>query len=188
MNIALSIENRETAATQRSTAAWQRRPESAVHVMADDLLLGNLKFIPKGKKDEVFGMAIRKHLIIEAIHQSPYYQNYLDIVARYTKAKEGGREKTASEVKEKTTEPTPPKIGKRGKVVKKVRKGKTPLRLVDEEEEIQQEPEPQGESEYSDLKRAIKLSLDSSQARGEGEGEDYDYERAIKMSLDLFQA
>ncbi|GJX32756.1 hypothetical protein Tco_0242611 [Tanacetum coccineum] len=188
-----------------------RRPESAVHVTADDLLLGNFKFIPKGKKDEVFGMPIPKHLITEAIHQSPYYQNYLDMVARYTKAKEGGREKTASEVektskpapvkpkkpapakqskqvKEKTTEPTPPKIGKRGKVVKKVRKGKTPLRLVDEEEEIQQEPELQGESEDSDVERAIKLSLDSSQARGEGEGEDYDYEHAIKMSLDSFQA
>ncbi|GKD88204.1 hypothetical protein Tco_1363711, partial [Tanacetum coccineum] len=64
----------------------------------------------------------------------------------------------------------------------------TPLRLVDEEEEIQQEPESQGESEDSDVERAIKLSLDSSQARGEGEGKDYDYERAIKMSLDSFQA
>ncbi|GKA07991.1 hypothetical protein Tco_0687322 [Tanacetum coccineum] len=91
-------------------------------------------------------------------------------------------------MKEKTAKNTPPKIGKRGKVLKKVRKVKSPLRLMDEEEEIQQEPERQGESEDFDVERAINLSLDSSQARGEGEGEDYDYERAIKMSLDSFQS
>ncbi|GJT43229.1 hypothetical protein Tco_0951944 [Tanacetum coccineum] len=33
-----------------------RRPESPMHVTGDDFPLVNLKFVPKGKKDEVFGM------------------------------------------------------------------------------------------------------------------------------------
>ncbi|GKB75131.1 hypothetical protein Tco_0936543 [Tanacetum coccineum] len=44
-----------------------RRPESAVHHTGDDFLLGNLKFVPKGETEEVFGMAIPKQLITEAI-------------------------------------------------------------------------------------------------------------------------
>ncbi|GKC62086.1 hypothetical protein Tco_1089684 [Tanacetum coccineum] len=35
-----------------------RRLVSPIHVMGDDFLLGNLKFIPKGEKDEVFGNSI----------------------------------------------------------------------------------------------------------------------------------
>ncbi|GJV74406.1 hypothetical protein Tco_1505990 [Tanacetum coccineum] len=48
-----------------------RRPKSAIYVTGDDFLLGNLKFVPKGEKDEVFGMPILKELIMEAIQQSP---------------------------------------------------------------------------------------------------------------------
>ncbi|GKA73159.1 retrovirus-related pol polyprotein from transposon TNT 1-94 [Tanacetum coccineum] len=44
-----------------------RRPESDVHHTGDDFLLGNLKFVSKGETEEVFGMAIPKQLIIEAI-------------------------------------------------------------------------------------------------------------------------
>nr|GEZ07199.1 E-beta-farnesene synthase [Tanacetum cinerariifolium]GEZ58266.1 E-beta-farnesene synthase [Tanacetum cinerariifolium] len=120
-----------------------RRPESAVHVMGDDYLIGNLKFVPKGEKDKVFGMTIPKHLITEAIQQSPYYQQYL---------------------------------------------GKPSLKLSDEEEEVQHEPEPQDEKTYVDLERALKLSLDSSQPQGQIEDEDADLELALKMSLDSFQA
>ncbi|GJT14120.1 hypothetical protein Tco_0861162 [Tanacetum coccineum] len=35
-----------------------KRPRSPVHVMGDDFLLGYLKFVPKGEKDEVFGKPI----------------------------------------------------------------------------------------------------------------------------------
>ncbi|GJY25002.1 hypothetical protein Tco_0399728 [Tanacetum coccineum] len=35
-----------------------RRPGSPVHVTGDDFLLGNIKFVPKGEKDEVFGKPI----------------------------------------------------------------------------------------------------------------------------------
>ncbi|GJU10822.1 hypothetical protein Tco_1133218, partial [Tanacetum coccineum] len=59
-----------------------RRLESPIHVTGDDFLLGNLKFVPKGEKDEVFGMPIPKELITEAIQTLPYYQQYQEMVAR----------------------------------------------------------------------------------------------------------
>ncbi|GJR20115.1 hypothetical protein Tco_0968642 [Tanacetum coccineum] len=37
-----------------------RWPESLVHVTSDDFPFGNLKFVPKGEKDEVFGKPIPK--------------------------------------------------------------------------------------------------------------------------------
>ncbi|GKD58079.1 hypothetical protein Tco_1295588 [Tanacetum coccineum] len=50
---------------------------------------------------------------------------------------------------------------------RKVRKGKPSL--VDEEDEAQQEPEPQGEGDDPALELAKKLSLDAHQEKGEGE-------------------
>ncbi|GKC32214.1 hypothetical protein Tco_1039508 [Tanacetum coccineum] len=44
-----------------------RRPGSPVHVTGDDFLLGNLKFVLKGEKDEVFGKPIPQELIMQAI-------------------------------------------------------------------------------------------------------------------------
>nr|GEY13169.1 hypothetical protein [Tanacetum cinerariifolium] len=54
----------------------------SVHITGDDFLLGNLKFIPKREKDEVFGNLIPKELITEAIQTSPYYQQYLEMIDR----------------------------------------------------------------------------------------------------------
>ncbi|GJU23774.1 hypothetical protein Tco_1157116 [Tanacetum coccineum] len=68
-----------------STSNVHRRPESPRHLPGDDFLLGNLKFIPKGETDEVFGMEIPKPLITEAIQQSSYYPKYLEMVAKNTK-------------------------------------------------------------------------------------------------------
>ncbi|GJW55847.1 transposase, MuDR, MULE transposase domain protein, partial [Tanacetum coccineum] len=53
-------------------------------------------------------------------------------------------------------------------VLKKIRKGKSPLQLIDEDEPTQPKPEPEHQ--------------------GEGEGEEYDVERAIQISLESFQA
>ncbi|GJT93406.1 hypothetical protein Tco_1082251 [Tanacetum coccineum] len=74
-----------------------KRPGSSVYVTRDDYLLGNLKFVPKGKKDEVFGKPISKELITEAIRNSSYYQQYLEMVARKPTTKEGGQKKTTNE-------------------------------------------------------------------------------------------
>ncbi|GJX85811.1 retrovirus-related pol polyprotein from transposon TNT 1-94 [Tanacetum coccineum] len=53
-----------------STSDVHKRPESPCHLPGDDFLLGNLKFISKGETSEVFGMAIPKQLITQAIQQS----------------------------------------------------------------------------------------------------------------------
>ncbi|GKF03440.1 hypothetical protein Tco_0030363 [Tanacetum coccineum] len=66
----------------------------------------------------------------------------------------------------------------------KVRKGKPSFQLVDEDDEAQQEPVPQGEGDDPALELAKKMSLDVHQEKGEGEGADADIERAIKLSLD----
>ncbi|GJV79667.1 retrovirus-related pol polyprotein from transposon TNT 1-94 [Tanacetum coccineum] len=65
-----------------------RRPESPRHVTGDDFLLGNLKFVPKGEKDEVFGMPIPKELITEAIQKSEYYKQYVEMDAHKTEHEE----------------------------------------------------------------------------------------------------
>ncbi|GJZ95659.1 hypothetical protein Tco_0667993 [Tanacetum coccineum] len=193
-----------------STSNVHRRPESPRHLPGDDFLLGNLKFIPKGETDEVFGMAIPKPLITEAIQQSSYYPKYLEMVAKNTKKtpQESASKQSEHGTKRappkkptpvKPTKPTPvkqtkppssklPKSPKKkpSKITpsRKVRKGKPSL--VDEEDEAQQEPKPQGEGDDPALELAKKLSLDAHQEKGEGESEgvDADLERAIKISLD----
>ncbi|GJW58964.1 hypothetical protein Tco_0105695 [Tanacetum coccineum] len=160
-----------------------RRPESPRHVTGYDFLLGNLKFIPKGEKDEVFGMLIPKELITEAIQKSEYYKQYVEMATRKIQAKEGGKKKTTPKadkplkpapakqpkpkpVKERSTKPTLLQKASKGKV-QKVRKGKSPLKLIDEDEEVHHEPEPQGVGEDYDLNRAIQMSLETFQAHGQ---------------------
>nr|GFB49624.1 E-beta-farnesene synthase [Tanacetum cinerariifolium] len=168
------------------------RPESLRHVTGDDFLFGNLKFVPKGKNDEVFRMPIPKELITEAIQRSEYYKQYVEMAARKVQAKEGGKKKTAlkadnpvkpepakqskpvtakqpnpNPIKEKSTKPTPLQKADKGKVTK-VQNVKSSLQLVDEpdEEQAQLVPEP----------------------KHQGVGEEYDVERAIQMSLESFQS
>ncbi|GKD57921.1 hypothetical protein Tco_1291308 [Tanacetum coccineum] len=47
------------------------------------LRLGNLKFVPKGKDDEFFGMPIPNELISNNIRNAPYYNAYLEMVAKH---------------------------------------------------------------------------------------------------------
>nr|GEV27367.1 hypothetical protein [Tanacetum cinerariifolium] len=67
----------------------------------DDHRIRNLKFVPKGEEDEVFGMKIPKELITVNIRNTPYYNAYLEMVAKHDRkivAKEGGKKKSASKV------------------------------------------------------------------------------------------
>ncbi|GJV83193.1 hypothetical protein Tco_1523091 [Tanacetum coccineum] len=172
-----------------------QRSESPLHLAEEDLRLVNLKFVPKGEDDEVFGMPIPNELIINNIRNAPYYNAYLEMVAKHDQkiaAEKGGKKKpvTAKQlkpkpVKEKSskpapapkpkvtqvkpTKPSPAKHSRMGKV-QKIRKGKSSLQLIDEDEPTQPEPEPEPEPEH------------------QGEGEEYDVERAIRMSLESFQA
>ncbi|GJU26466.1 hypothetical protein Tco_1165087 [Tanacetum coccineum] len=140
--------------------------------LLEDLRLGNLKFVPKGEDNEVFGMPIPNELITNNIINAPYYNTYLEMVAKHDQkiaAEKGGKKKPATAkklkpkpVKDKSSKPAPaPKP-------KKIRKGKSSLQLIDEDEPTQPEPEPKPEHQ--------------------GEGEEYDIERAIHMSLESFQA
>ncbi|GJV23768.1 hypothetical protein Tco_1376463 [Tanacetum coccineum] len=175
-----------------------RRPDSAVHHTGDDYVLGNLKFVPKGESVEVFGMAIPDPLITEAIQQSSYYPKYLQMVAENTKktpresasmqpaTKRATPKKptTTTPVKQSKPAPPPSKKPSKRKLPQKVRKGKPTFRLVDEDDEAQQESIPHEEGNDPELELAKKLSLETPQEKGEGEGDDADLERAIKLSLD----
>ncbi|GJV41445.1 hypothetical protein Tco_1419885 [Tanacetum coccineum] len=145
-----------------STSNVHRRPESPRHLPRDDFLLGNLKFIPKGETDEVRAPP-KKPTPVKPTKPAPVKQT-----------------KPPSSKLPKSPKMKPSKITPS----RKVRKGKPSL--IDEEDEAQQEPEPQGEGDDPALELAKKLSLDAHQEKGEGEGADTDLERAIKLSLAPF--
>ncbi|GJT04519.1 hypothetical protein Tco_0838981 [Tanacetum coccineum] len=96
-----------------------KRPESPRHVTADDFLLGNLKFVPNGEKDEVFGMPVPQELSQKLFKRL----NTTSITWKWLLAKS-----------KKTSKPPPIKKSRKGKV-QKVRKEKRPLKLIDEDEE-----------------------------------------------------
>ncbi|GKB38578.1 hypothetical protein Tco_0883520 [Tanacetum coccineum] len=107
-----------------------RRPGSLVYVMGDDFLLGNLKFVPKGKKDEE--MVARKPTTKEGRQKKTTSE--ADKHKKLTPVKKPTPAKQTKHVKEKSTKPTPSTKACKGKVLK-VRKGKRSDRLVDEEDE-----------------------------------------------------
>nr|GEU64291.1 hypothetical protein [Tanacetum cinerariifolium] len=77
--------------------------------------LGNLKFVPKGKANEVFGMPIPNELISNNIRNVLYYNTYLEMVAKHDQkivAKKEGKKKSTTakqlkskHVKEKSSKP-----------------------------------------------------------------------------------
>ncbi|GJZ50907.1 retrovirus-related pol polyprotein from transposon TNT 1-94 [Tanacetum coccineum] len=76
-----------------------QRSGSLFNMAEDDLRLGNLKFVPKGKEDEVFGMQIPKEPIMDNIRNAPYYNAYLEMVAKHDHkiaAKKGRKKKSTS--------------------------------------------------------------------------------------------
>nr|GEW89825.1 histone deacetylase 14 [Tanacetum cinerariifolium] len=83
----------------------------------DDHHLRNLKFLPKGEEDKVFGMQIPKELITDNIRNAPYYNAYLEMVAKHDHkivAEKGGKKKSASkaEPSKKPATAKQPKLGK----------------------------------------------------------------------------
>ncbi|GKC10140.1 hypothetical protein Tco_1001750 [Tanacetum coccineum] len=136
-----------------------QRSASPFHLTEEDIRLGNLKFVSKGEVDEVFGMPIPNEMISNNINNAPYYNAYLEMVAKHDRkiaAEKEGKKKPATvkqlkpkPAKEKSSKPVPapkPKVTKekplkpshvkhpkRGKV-QKLRKGKPSLQLVDKDE------------------------------------------------------
>nr|GEY40225.1 retrovirus-related Pol polyprotein from transposon TNT 1-94 [Tanacetum cinerariifolium] len=92
-----------------------QRSTSLFHLAKEDLRLGNLKFVPKGKADEVFGMPIPNELISNNIRNALYYSTYLEMVAKHDQkivAKKEGKKKSTTakqhkskHVKEKSSKP-----------------------------------------------------------------------------------
>nr|GEU89651.1 integrase, catalytic region, zinc finger, CCHC-type, peptidase aspartic, catalytic [Tanacetum cinerariifolium] len=151
---------------------------SPLNLAEDDLSLENLKFVSKGKIDEVFRMLIPEELIMHNIRNTPYYNAYLEMVAKHerkiTAEKEGGKKKTAPKadklmkpasakqakpatakqpkpkpVKEKSTKPTSLQKVDKGKVTK-AQTVKSSLQLIDEPDEEQDQPEPVPEPQGAD--------------------------------------
>ncbi|GJT83506.1 hypothetical protein Tco_1057848 [Tanacetum coccineum] len=169
-----------------------QRSESPFHLTEEDLRLGNLKFIFKGEVDEVFGMPIPNELISNNIRNAPYYNAYLEMVAKHDQkvaAEKEGKKISASAKQpkskpaiEKSSKPTPtskPKPAKEKPSKPSTAKPPKPkpakensFQLVDEPDEEPAQPKPEPEPEL----------------QGEGEGEEYDVERAIQMSLESFHA
>ncbi|GJY81761.1 reverse transcriptase domain-containing protein [Tanacetum coccineum] len=131
-----------------------QRYESPLHLAEEDICLGNLKFVPKGEDNEVFGMPIPNELITNNIRYAPYYNAYLEMVAKHYRkiaAEKGGKRKPA------TAKQLKPKLVKEKKFAKD-RKGKSSFQLIDEEEPSEPEPIHQGEGEEYDVERVIPES------------------------------
>ncbi|GJW17604.1 hypothetical protein Tco_0025040 [Tanacetum coccineum] len=91
-----------------------QRSTSLFHLVEEDHRLGNLKFVPKGEEDEVFGMQIPKELITDNIRNTSYYNAYLEMVVKHDHkiaAAEGGKKKSASEA-DQSKKPTTAKQSK----------------------------------------------------------------------------
>ncbi|GJT44388.1 retrovirus-related pol polyprotein from transposon TNT 1-94 [Tanacetum coccineum] len=133
-----------------------QRPESLVHVTGDDFPLGNLKFVPKVARKPTAKRDEQKKTTSSA-----------DKPKKPTPINKPASAKQTKLVIEKSTKPSPvKKVGK--DKVRKVRKGKSSLQLVDEpDEEPQPAPELQVEDEEYDLQRGIQMSLESFQAHGQ---------------------
>ncbi|GJR37081.1 hypothetical protein Tco_1212765 [Tanacetum coccineum] len=134
------------------------KPRSPLHLAEEDLRLGNLKLVPKGEDDEVFGMPIPNELITNNIRNAPYYNAYLEMVAKHDQkiaAKKGGKKKPSTA---KQLKPKPVK-------------------------EKSSKPAPAPKTKATQVKPA-KPSL----AKHSKIGEEYDVERAIQMSLESFHA
>nr|GEV05634.1 E-beta-farnesene synthase [Tanacetum cinerariifolium] len=59
------------------------RPDSPLYLPNEEFVLGYLKFSAKGTKREVFGMPTPGNLIIANIQGEPYYEEYLEKVAKH---------------------------------------------------------------------------------------------------------
>ncbi|GKA45151.1 integrase, catalytic region, zinc finger, CCHC-type containing protein [Tanacetum coccineum] len=81
-NLLMDLQKMQNNPIFRGRHNIHRRPQSLVHITADDYPLNNLKFVSKGGVDEVFRMPIPKDMITDDIWNSEYYKKYMEMVAR----------------------------------------------------------------------------------------------------------
>ncbi|GJU13023.1 hypothetical protein Tco_1135419 [Tanacetum coccineum] len=155
-----------------------QRSASPFHLAEEDLRLGNLKLVPKGKEDEVLGMPIPNDLMSNNIRNAPYYNAYLEMVAKHdqkvaaekeeNKKTAGVKQPKSKSATEKSCKPAPaskPKTAKEkpskpsiAKPPKLKPSKENSFQLVDEpdEELAQPKPEHQGEGEEYDMEKATR--------------------------------
>ncbi|GKC61761.1 retrovirus-related pol polyprotein from transposon TNT 1-94 [Tanacetum coccineum] len=188
-----------------------QRSASPFHLAEKDLRLGNLKFVSKGKIDEVFGMPIPNELISNNIRNASYYNAYLEMVANHDQkvaAEKEGKKKSASTKQpkpnpsiEKSSKPAPaskPKVSK--EKPSKASNSKPPKPKPAKEKSTKATPlQKAGKGKVAkvhNVKSSFQL-VDKpdeepahfelvSEPEQEGAGEEYDMERAIQMSLESF--
>ncbi|GJS79445.1 retrovirus-related pol polyprotein from transposon TNT 1-94 [Tanacetum coccineum] len=137
-------------------------------------------FVPKGEKDEVFGKPIPNVLITDAIRNSEYYQQYMEVVARKPTAKKGGQKKTTLEADKpkKSTPVKKPAPAKQAKPVKEKPTKPTPSK------KSSKAPEPQIEDDEYNLQRGVTQSLPVVERKGKATAID---KQAAQTLLELQQ-
>ncbi|GJW51316.1 hypothetical protein Tco_0092667 [Tanacetum coccineum] len=190
-----------------------QRSTSPFHLAEEDLRLGNLKFVPKGEEDEVFRMPIPNELISNNIRNAPYYNAYLEMVAKHDQkvaAEKEGKNKSAS-TKQPKPKPTiekssKPVLAPKPKVTKekpsKAFTTKPPKPKPAREKSTKATPLQKASkgkvAKVHNVKSSFQLvnepdeepshSEPKPEPEQEGTGEEYDIECAIQMSLESFQA
>ncbi|GJV22353.1 hypothetical protein Tco_1371373 [Tanacetum coccineum] len=140
-----------------------QRPQFPLHITIDDYTLGNLKFVPKGEKDEPY---INQKTVMA---EEGVKKKKSPLVA---KSKKPSPAKKPTPAKKKSTKPIFSRKVRKGKEVKRL------LKLVDEEdeeasvdeaeEEPQPTPEPPVDEDEYNLQKGIQMSLESLDAQGQG--------------------
>nr|GFB53933.1 histone deacetylase 14 [Tanacetum cinerariifolium] len=98
--------------------------DSPLYLPNEEPVLGYLKFSAKGTKREVFGMPIPGNLIINDIKGEPYYEEYLEKVAKHQRYLAGDKESDPDSPAPKPTKatkkskPSAPKVDLRPLVTK----------------------------------------------------------------------
>ncbi|GKE25156.1 hypothetical protein Tco_1436668, partial [Tanacetum coccineum] len=188
-----------------------QRSASPFHLAEEDLRLGNLKFVSKGKINEVFGMPIPNELISNNIRNASYYNAYLEMVTKHDQkvaAEKEGKKKSAS-TKQPKPKPAIEKSSKpahalKPKVTKekpsKASTAKQPKSKLAKEKSTKATP-PQKASKgkvakVHNMKSSFQLvdepdeepAHSEPEPEQEGAGGEYDMDRSIQMSLESFQA
>nr|GEU30327.1 histone deacetylase 14 [Tanacetum cinerariifolium] len=186
---------------------------SSFHLAEEDFRLGNLKFVPKGEIDEVFGMPIPDELISNNIKNASYYNAYLEMVAKHDRkvlAKKERKKKTVSAkqpkskpVVEKSSKQAPapkPKATKERPSKASTTKPRKPNPAKGKSTKTTL-PQPTGKGKVVKVHKAkspfqLVDKPDEEPAHSEhepelehkGEGDKDDMEVTIQMSLESFQA
>nr|GFC02453.1 histone deacetylase 14 [Tanacetum cinerariifolium] len=114
----------------RKNSHYSSKISISVYLAGEDFKLGNLKFVPKGEIDKVFGMPIPDELILNNIKNVPYYNSYLEMVAKHDlkmSAEKAGKKKTVS-AKQPKSKPTVKKASKQAPAPKSKASKERPLR------------------------------------------------------------